>query len=210
MAKLYFYYSAMNAGKSTTMLQSSHNYNERGMQTLLFTPDFDNRHAVGRVYSRIGIDAEAIPFSADFNFFAYVEDKKLHEMPRLRCILIDEAQFLSKAQVSQLADIADDLHLPVLAYGLRTDFRGEPFEGSKYLLAWAQELEEIKTICHCGSKATMNMRIDSQGRKVTDGEQIQIGGNESYVSTCRRHFRLGGTQASPPIQKARQVEEELI
>lgn len=188
MAKLYFYYSAMNAGKSTTLLQSSYNYNERGMQTLVFTPDIDTRYAKGTVYSRIGLKSDAISFHPDFDFYDYVY-KYLKDHTQLACALIDEAQFLKKKQVEQLSEIADRLNIPVLAYGLRSDFRGEPFEGSQYLLAWAEELIEIKTICHCGKKATMNMRIDENGLAIKTGEQIQIGGNESYIATCRRHFK---------------------
>lgn len=197
MAKLYFYYSAMNAGKSTTLLQSSYNYRERGMETLLFTPDFDTRYAFSKVHSRIGLSADAISFSRQLDFFEYVENKLQQGMNNLRCVLIDEAQFLTKLQVLQLTDIADKLNIPVLAYGLRSDFRGEPFEGSAYLLSLAEELTEIKTICHCGSKAIMNMRIDAQGNAVRTGEQVQIGGNESYVATCRKHFKLGISHSIP-------------
>lgn len=193
MAKLYFYYSAMNAGKSTTLLQSSYNYNERGMQTLVFTPEIDTRFEKGTVNSRIGLTADAITFDSAFNLFHYVQQQLSEGLHNLRCVLIDEAQFLSKQQVEQLSDIADELNIPVLAYGLRSDFRGDPFEGSKYLLAWAEELIEIKTICHCGKKATMNMRIDESGNPVKTGEQIQIGGNESYIATCRRHFKSNCT-----------------
>jgi thymidine kinase len=187
MAKLYFYFSAMNAGKTTTLLQSNYNYQERGMQTLAFIPAIDTRKAIGVISSRIGLEYQAIPFTPEFDFFQYVAEKK-PLMPRLRCILIDEAQFLKKAQVKQLAAIVDHFHLPVLTYGLRTDFLGEPFEGSQYLLAWAEELIEIKTICECGSKATMNLRIDAQGNAISQGEQIEIGDNDRYVSLCRKHF----------------------
>ena len=188
MAKLYFYYSAMNAGKSTTLLQSSYNYQERGMNTLLFTPAFDNRFQSGKIHSRIGLWASAHTFDNDTNLYDHVR-KFLDPNKPLHCVLVDEAQFLKKTQVFQLADIADALSIPVLAYGLRTDFRGEPFEGSQYLLAWADELIEIKTICHCGKKATMNIRIGADQKAVTEGKQIEIGGNDKYVSTCRRHFR---------------------
>lgn len=194
MAKLYFYYSAMNAGKSTTLLQSSHNYQERGMKTLLFTPALDTRFQFGKVHSRIGLEANAIPFKSDTNLYSQVQDVLKNEQ-KLSCILIDEAQFLSKQQVHECSEIADKLKIPVLCYGLRTDFRGELFEGSQYLLAWAEELIEIKTICHCGRKATMNLRIDERGRPIKTGDQIQIGGNESYVSTCRIHFKAGLSQA---------------
>lgn len=188
MAKLYFYYSAMNAGKSTVLLQSAYNYQERGMDTLLFSPIIDTRAPASRISSRIGLDAEAVSYSDDFNFFDYCKSV-LAANPKIKCILVDEAQFMTKEQVLQLTEVVDELNVPVLAYGLRSDFRGEPFPGSKYLLALADNLVEIKTICHCGRKATMNMRIDAEGRKVTEGEQVQIGGNESYMSVCRKHFR---------------------
>ena len=188
MAKLYFYYSAMNAGKSTVLLQSAYNYQERGMDALLFTPKIDVRYASGKIYSRLGLSADAVLFDHHFDLYAYTSAQKNHR-PKLACVLIDEAQFLNKQQVLQLADIVDQLNIPVLAYGLRSDFRGEPFEGSQYLLIWADNLVEIKTICFCGKKATMNARIDAEGRVVRTGEQILIGGNESYVAMCRKHFR---------------------
>lgn len=188
MAKLYFYYSAMNAGKSTVLLQSSHNYQERGMQTLLLTPKIDNRFAEGIIHSRIGLSESAYSFTEQDNLYEWVNTQRL-KLHRIACVLIDEAQFLSREQVDQLSDVTDKLNLPVLAYGLRTDFVGELFEGSQYLLAWADELVEIKTICHCGSKATMNMRIDEYGKALEEGEQVLIGGNDRYVSTCRRHFK---------------------
>lgn len=187
MAKLYFYYSAMNAGKSTTLLQSSHNYRERGMDTLLFTPAIDNRFASGKIHSRIGLEQDAIIFDRQFDLYQYVFEANARN-EKLRCILIDEAQFLTKEQVGQLVEITHHCKLPVLAYGLRTDFLAEPFEGSQYLLAWAEELIEIKTICQCSKKATMNVRLDKHGNVCKQGEQIQIGGNESYVATCRRCF----------------------
>ena len=190
MAKLYFYYSAMNAGKSTTLLQSNYNYHERGMHTLIFTPVLDNRHQTGKVASRIGLEAEAIPFDLDFKFFDYIQDAINHDY-KIKCVLIDEAQFLSKNQVEQLANVADLLRLPVLCYGLRTDFQGELFEGSKYLLAWAQDLIEIKTICHCGSKATMVLRVDENQKPVRTGAQVEIGGNDRYISVCHKHFVSG-------------------
>lgn len=188
MAKLYFYYSAMNAGKSTVLLQSAHNYKERGMDTLLFIPAIAMR-VEEKISSRIGLSAKAIAFDPYFNLFDYTQTIK-HQNSKLRCILIDEAQFLTKEQVIQLTEIVDKLDFPVLAYGLRSDFLGEPFEGSLYLLVWADNLIEIKTICHCGKKATMNARIDTEGRLVKKGSQVQIGGNESYISMCRKHFRL--------------------
>ena len=190
MAKLHFYYSAMNAGKSTTLLQSSYNYNERGMDTLLFTPDFDNRFQKGSIHSRIGLFSDAIPFSSQFDFFEYTA-RAIENNTNIRCILVDEAQFLKKHQVEQLSKITLELNRPVLAYGLRTDFLGEPFEGSKYLLSWAEELIEIKAICHCGRKATMNLRIDEKGNVTRAGQQIEIGGNDRYVAVCRRHFISG-------------------
>lgn len=205
MAKLYFYYSAMNAGKSTTLLQSSYNYRERGMRTLLFAPHLDDRYGVGKIASRIGLKADAILFDGSFNFFDYI---KAEQRNKLKCVLIDEAQFLTRAQVLQLSDVADTLGIPVLAYGLRSGFQGELFEGSKYLLAWAEELTEIKTICHCGRKATMNMRIDAERRKVVDGPLIEIGGNDRYVATCHKHFKLG--DAGPEEIKQNYESEEAI
>lgn len=190
MAKLYFYYSAMNAGKTTTLLQSSYNYHERGMGTLLFTPIIDDRVAPGTIASRIGLAKDAIPFDRNFNFFDYVKEGKQKD-PKLKCVLVDEAQFLSKEQVGQLAQIVDELKLPVLTYGLRTNFLGETFEGSHYLLAWAEELSEIKTICHCGSKAIMNARIDGNGKVVRQGEEVLIGGNDQYLAVCRKHYLAG-------------------
>jgi thymidine kinase len=198
VAKLYFYYSTMNAGKSTTLLQSSYNYRERGMNTLLFSPIIDDRVKSGVIASRIGLQADAIGFDANFDFLAHVETLMTDPDHRLACVLVDEAQFLTKAQVRQLSDVADTCRLPVLTYGIRTDFRGEPFEGSKYLLAWAEELIEIKTICHCGKKATMNIRLDENGQVTTTGEQIQIGGNDTYVTTCHHHFKRGQTQRAQP------------
>lgn len=188
MAKVYFYYSAMNAGKSTTLLQANYNYQERGMQTLLFAPKIDNRFGHTAIYSRIGLKAEATIFGVDFNFFDFVKERA-KELSNLRCILIDEAHFLKKKQVAALTEIATELNYAVLCYGLRSDFLGEPFEGSKYLLAWAEELVEIKTICVCGRKGIMNMRMDAKGNPVTVGEQIQIGGNESYTSLCMKCFK---------------------
>jgi thymidine kinase len=187
MAKLYFYYSSMNAGKSTALLQSSYNYRERGMNTLVLAPALDVRYGAGKVTSRIGIEAEAKTFSKRDNLYAIVE-KHVATEP-LHCVLIDEAQFLTKEQVFELGDITDKLNVPVLAYGLRTDFQGEPFEGSKYLLAWSDNLKELKAICHCGTKATMVVRFDASGQAVTQGSQIEIGGNDRYVSMCRKHFK---------------------
>lgn len=190
MAKLHFYYSAMNAGKSTVLLQSSHNYNERGMDTLLFVPSIDDRYGVGKITTRLGLQVDAIAIDPDENLLAYVQ-RRVIENPNIKCVLVDEAHFLSKKQVQQLAQVTDDINIPVLAYGLRTDFQAEPFEGSLYLLALADSLVELKTICHCGRKASMNMRIDEHGRTVREGKQVEIGGNERYIATCRKHFRLG-------------------
>ncbi len=187
MAKLYFYYSSMNAGKSTSLLQSSYNYKERGMCTLVLAPELDDRYGTGKVASRIGLEAEATTFSTDDNLFELIENRVVDEP--LHCVLIDEAQFLTKHQVFELGEVTDSLDIPVLAYGLRTDFQGEPFEGSKYLLAWADNLKELKAICHCGKKATMVIRMDEHGNAIREGSQIQIGGNDRYVSMCRRHFK---------------------
>jgi thymidine kinase len=188
MAKLYFYYSAMNAGKTTNLLQGAYNYHERGMRTLILTPALDDRYGEGVVASRIGLKAHAQRFRAEENLLALVQADIAAHGP-LHCVFVDEAQFLARAQVWQLGDVVDQLRIPVLAYGLRTDFRGEPFEGSLYLLAWADELQEIKTICHTGSKATMVVRVDEHGRAVTDGPQVEIGGNERYVSVSRAEFK---------------------
>ena len=186
MAKLYFNYSSMNAGKSTALLQANHNYLERGMKTKMFTFSGDNRYEENRIVSRIGISADALPFSEDTDLFqSLIEDKDQIE---IKCVLIDEAQFLTKKQVAQLGKIADELDTAVLAFGIRTDFQGELFEGSKYLLAWADNLKEIKTVCWCGRKATMVVRLDKEGNIVRQGEQLEIGGNEKYVPLCRAHF----------------------
>ena len=188
MAKLYFYYSAMNAGKTTTLLQSAYNYHERGMRTLILTPALDNRFGEGVVASRIGLKANARRFSGEENLLAMVE-RDIETRGPLHCVFVDEAQFLTKAQVWQVSDVVDRLNIPVLAYGLRTDFRGELFEGSRHLLAWADNLEEIKTICHSGRKATMVVRVDESGRAVTEGPQVEIGGNDRYVSVSRAEFK---------------------
>ncbi len=187
MAKLYFNYSTMNAGKSTILLQAAHNYRERGMDTYLLTARLDDRVGQGQIGSRIGITADADMFSRDSDLFAMIEARQT-EGPFV-CILIDEAQFLSEDQVWQLARVVDDLKIPVMAYGLRVDFLGKLFPGSAALLALADEMREIRTICHCGKKATMVVRQDQDGNTLTAGEQVQIGGNESYVSLCRRHWR---------------------
>ncbi len=186
MAKLYFYYSAMNAGKSTNLLQSSFNYRERGMDTMLFTADIDDRVEVGKIDSRLGIDASSLLFSFKTDLFEVIKTELT--VRALHCILLDEAQFLTKKHVFQLAKVADELGLPVLCYGLRTDFQACLFEGSKWLLAIADELVELKTICTCGSKATMNLRMDESGKAVREGASIEIGGNERYIALCRKHF----------------------
>ncbi|MBT8137375.1 MAG: thymidine kinase [Gammaproteobacteria bacterium] len=187
MAKLYFYYSSMNAGKTTALLQASYNYRERGMKTLVLSPAMDDRYGAGRVVSRIGIEAEAHAFRRDDDLLEVIQER-VTGAP-INCVLVDEAQFLSKQQVYQLSEVTDKLDIPVLAYGLRTDFQGEPFPGSKYLLAWADNLKEIKAICDCGSKATMVVRLDEAGNTIRDGSQIEIGGNDRYLSLCRRHFK---------------------
>jgi thymidine kinase len=186
MAKLYFYYASMNAGKSTLLLQADFNYRERGMRTMLWTAAIDDRYGRGRIASRIGLETEAHLYGPDTDLRAQVEAE--HDPGRSACVLIDEAQFLSRDQVFQLAAICDGIGVPVLAYGLRTDFQANLFEGSKWLLALADVLTEIKAICACGRKATMNMRLDASGKPVRQGEQTEIGGNERYVAVCRRHF----------------------
>lgn len=201
MAKLYFYYSAMNAGKSTKLLQSAFNYQERGKRVILLTPKIDESQKEAVISSRLGIQEKAIfveEFTDIFALIYHLDSKECKlrleqegkDCGPISCVLVDEAQFLSKDQVSQLTEIVDTLGIPVLCYGLRTDFMGEPFEGSKYLLAWADEIEEVKTICHCGKKATMNIKIDENGKRIECGEQVEIGGNEKYVSVCRDHFHL--------------------
>ena len=187
MAKLYFYYSTMNAGKSTTLLQSSFNYRERGMHTLLLTAALDDRYGRGNVTSRIGLSQEADLFDENDDLFAHVKNSNGEK--KLDCVLVDEAQFLSKQQVWQLSDVCDKLGIPVLCYGIRTDFQGELFMGSQWLLAWADVLIELKTICHCGSKANMVVRVDEQGNAIQEGTQVEIGGNDRYVSLCRQHFK---------------------
>jgi thymidine kinase len=188
MAKLYFYFSAMNAGKTTTLLQSAHNYRERGMRAAILAPRLDDRAGSGTVASRIGLKADAATFGPDDD----LEQRVLQDIAAhgpLHCVLVDEAQFLARGQVWQLGEVVDRLGIPVLCYGLRTDFRGELFEGSQYLLAWADELVEIKTICHSGRKATMTVRVDDGGFAVREGPQVEIGGNERYVSVSRAEFK---------------------
>jgi thymidine kinase len=187
MAKLYFHYSTMNAGKSTSLLQASHNYREGGMITCLITAQFDNRAGEGRISSRIGIGEDADTFAPGEDMFAKLERR--FAQGTVACVFIDEAQFLSKDQVWQLARTVDDLGVPVMCYGLRVDFQGNLFPGSAALLAWADEMREVRTICHCGKKATMVVRKGADGRALRDGNQVVIGGNETYVSLCRRHWR---------------------
>jgi thymidine kinase len=193
MAKLYFNYSSMNAGKTTILLQSAHNYRERGLLPMLFTPKLDDRYGEGLIKSRIGLQARATIFTAQDDLFeatrVQLEERNIH------CVLVDEAQFLNREQVYQLSEVVDRLNIPVLCFGLRTDFQGELFEGSKYLLAWADQLTEIKTICHTGRKATMVVRVDDEGYALKEGAQVEIGGNERYVSVSRAEFKkvfIGG------------------
>lgn len=197
MAKVYFYYAAMNAGKSTVLLQSSYNYRERGMRTLLFCPAVDTRGGGGRIESRIGLRAGAIALDAHDNLLNQVRTE--HTAKPVACVLVDEAQFLTPAQVWQATDVADTLDIPVLCYGLRTDFQGKLFPGSGALLAVADELTELKTICHCGRKATMNLRLGADGGAVAAGAQVAIGGNDRYVAMCRRHFKaaLAAVSSTP-------------
>ena len=187
MAKLYFHYSTMNAGKSTALLQASHNYREGGMATYLITAQFDNRAGEGRIASRIGIGEPADTYRPDEDLFAKISTRLAEG--EVACVFLDEAQFLTREQVWQLARAVDDLGVPVMCYGLRVDFQGNLFPGSAALLAWADEMREVRTICHCGKKATMVIRRGPDGQALKDGEQVQIGGNETYVSLCRRHWR---------------------
>ena len=208
MAQLYFYYSAMNAGKSTSLLQSAHNYQEQGMNVMLFTAAIDDRYGQGVIKSRIGLSAEATVFDASTDFRALLgkqtgvqteqqagQQKGDQQKQNLACVLVDEAQFLSKAQVDQLAEIVDELEIPVLCYGIRTDFQGVLFTGSARLLAIADKLSELKTVCSCGRKATMTIRLDGNGQAIAAGAQVEIGGNERYESKCRRHHRALMQQA---------------
>jgi thymidine kinase len=187
MAQLYFYYSAMNAGKSTALLQSSYNYHERGMRSLVYTAEIDNRFGAGKVSSRIGLSSPAFLYNAQTRLDQEIASE--HAKQPVHCVLVDESQFLTREQVKALSDVVDNLDIPVLCYGLRTDFRGELFVGSQYLLAWADKLVELKTICHCGRKASMVLRLDSMGKPFSEGEQVVIGGNERYISVCRKHYK---------------------
>lgn len=186
MAQLYFYYSAMNAGKSTALLQSSYNYHERGMRTLVYTAEIDNRSGAAKVSSRIGLSSPAKLYNSNTSLFDEINLE--HQRALVHCVLVDESQFLTREQVKSLSEVVDILDIPVLCYGLRTDFRGELFTGSQYLLAWSDKLVELKTICHCGRKASMVLRVDLHGKPFKEGEQVQIGGNERYVSVCRKHY----------------------
>ncbi|VFP79584.1 thymidine kinase [Candidatus Erwinia haradaeae] len=186
MAQLYFYYSAMNAGKSTTLLQSSYNYNEKGMRTLIYTAQIDNRYGIAKVNSRIGLSSVAKLYNLNTSLFKEICSEHNHNP--VHCVLIDESQFLTRTQVKELSTVVDMLNIPVLCYGLRTDFRGELFSGSLYLLAWSDKLIELKTICYCGKKAGMVLRINATGQPILSGNQIQIGGNEQYISVCRKHY----------------------
>ena len=187
MAQLYFYYSAMNAGKSTTLLQSAFNYKESGMEPVILTAAIDDRAGVGKVSSRIGLQADAHIYDADKDVYELI--KSLNSDKKRHCVLVDECQFLSKDQVMQLTDVVDELGIPVLCYGLRNDFRGELFSGSQYLLAWADKLIELKTVCHCGRKANHVLRTDENGEAIADGNQVEIGGNDRYESVCRKHYK---------------------
>lgn len=205
MAKLYFYYAAMNAGKSTVLLQSSYNYRERGMRTLLFTPAIDTRWGSGRIESRIGLRSGAISLAQADNLFTRVRSE--HATQAVACVLIDEAQFLTPEHVWQATEVADTLDIPVLCYGLRTDFQGKLFPGSGALLGLADDLTELKTICHCGRKATMNLRLDATGQAVNRGAQIEIGGNDRYVAVCRRHYKealnaVNATHSASPFPRS--------
>jgi thymidine kinase len=218
MAKLYFNYSTMNAGKTTVLLQSAHNYRERGLKPMLFIPALDDRHKVGVIKSRIGLEADAIAFERSEDLFSRVREQLLQE--NVHCVLVDEAQFLTKQQVYQLSEVVDRLSIPVLCFGLRTDFQGELFEGSHYLLAWADQLEELKTICHTGKKATMVVRVDDSGYALREGSQVEVGGNERYVSVSRMEFKevfFGGKKIrlidpleNRAAERGKEEQKELI
>ena len=200
MAKLYFYYASMNAGKSTTLLQADFNYRERGMETMLWTAALDDRYGAGQITSRIGLLAEAHKFDPESDLWAAVSEE--HRQRPLACVLIDEAQFLSKDQVFALARLADEADIPVLCYGLRTDFAADLFPGSAALLGIADALVELKAVCECGRKATMNLRVDAAGRAVVEGAQTEIGGNDRYIAMCRRHFMAKRRAAAEALQEA--------
>lgn len=211
MANLYFNYSSMNAGKTTVLLQSAHNYRERGLNPMLFTPKLDDRYGEGWVKSRIGLQARATIFTPEDDLFEITRERL--ESQNIHCILVDEAQFLKREQVYQLSEVVDRLNIPVMCFGLRTDFQGELFEGSQYLLAWADRLTEIRTICHTGRKATMVVRIDDEGYAIKEGAQVEIGGNERYVSVSRAEFKnvfVGGQKIKfiEQVQSADSVDDE--
>ena len=209
MAKLYFNYSSMNAGKTTVLLQSAHNYRERGMKPLLFTPKLDDRYGEGWIKSRIGLQSKATIFNTEDDLFEITREHLQQE--NVHCVLVDESQFLNRDQVFQLTEVVDRLSIPVLCFGLRTDFQGELFEGSTHLLAWADELAEIKTICHTGRKANMVVRVDDEGYALKEGAQVEIGGNERYVSVSRAEFKkvfIGGQKIKfiEPVESEAQKE----
>lgn len=211
MAKLYFNYSAMNAGKTTVLLQSAHNYRERGMNPLLFTPRLDDRFKIGVIKSRIGLESEATIFDGDTDLFECTHSQL--DRHNVHCVLVDEAQFLTREQVYQLSEVVDRLEIPVLCFGLRTDFQGELFEGSKFLLAWADELSELKTICHTGRKANMVVRVDDDGYALREGAQVEIGGNDRYVSVSRKEFKnvfFGGKRIKfiEPTDREKEAEDD--
>ena len=187
MAQLYFYYSTMNAGKSTSLLQSAYNYKERGLNSVIYTAAIDDRTQAGQVSSRIGLSQEANVFRSDTDLFKEISEQ--HQLKKIDCLLVDESQFLSKLQVQQLTEVVDELNIPVLCYGIRTDFQGELFDGSRHLLAWADKMIELKTICSCGKKANMVVRHDEELNVAKGGDQIEIGGNDRYLSLCRTHFK---------------------
>ncbi|AFJ46990.1 thymidine kinase [Shimwellia blattae] len=203
MAQLYFYYSAMNAGKSTALLQSSYNYQERGMHTMVYTAEIDDRYGAGKVSSRIGLSSPAKLFNPSSALFSEIQAE--HQKQHIHCVLVDESQFLTREQVYQLSQVVDELDIPVLCYGLRTDFRGELFSGSQYLLAWSDKLVELKTVCFCGRKASMVLRLDHAGRPYNEGEQVVIGGNERYVSACRKHYKEALEVGSLPLLQQRHL-----
>ena len=192
LAQLYFYYSTMNAGKSTSLLQSAYNYKERGLNSVIYTAAIDDRTQAGQVSSRIGLSQDANVFRSDTDLFKEISEQ--HQLKKIDCLLVDESQFLSKLQVQQLTGVVDELNIPVLCYGIRTDFQGELFDGSRHLLAWADKLIELKTICHCGKKANMVVRHDDEGQVFSEGAQVEIGGNDKYLSLCRKHFKQALSQ----------------
>ncbi|MFP8967978.1 thymidine kinase [Pokkaliibacter sp. CJK22405] len=213
MASLYFYYSAMNAGKTTTLLQAAYNYEERGMRPLLLAPSLDTRFAATSeadawIASRIGLQRSALSINGHTDLFQLVEQQ--HHLDALACVLVDEAQFLQAEQVWQLSDVVDQLGIPVLCYGLRTDAFGQAFPGSATLLGLADHLEEIKTVCHCGRKATMVVRLDEEGRVMTAGDQVAVGGNDRYLSLCRRHYKMAKSEGRVQFFQIPQERSERL